>query len=42
MRRAAISVGFIPLVDAAPVIVAQETGFTAEEGIALDLRRAPS
>lgn len=42
MRRAAVSVGFIPLVDAAPVIVAQEMGFTAEEGIALDLRRAPS
>mgnify|MGYP001822615419 FL=1 len=42
MKRAAVSVGFIPLVDAAPVIVAQEMGFTAEEGIALDLRRAPS
>ncbi|MEO9649301.1 MAG: CmpA/NrtA family ABC transporter substrate-binding protein [Roseobacter sp.] len=42
MRRAALSVGFIPLVDAAPVIVAQEMGFAAEEGISLDLRRAPS
>ncbi len=42
MRRAAVSVGFIPLVDAAPLIVAQEMGFTAEEGISLDLRRAPS
>jgi ABC-type nitrate/sulfonate/bicarbonate transport system substrate-binding protein len=42
MRRAAISVGFIPLVDAAPVIVAQEMGFAAEEGISLDLKRAPS
>ncbi len=42
MRRAALPVGFIPLVDAAPVIVAQEMGFAAEEGISLDLRRAPS
>lgn len=42
MRRATLSVGFIPLVDAAPLIVAQEMGFAAEEDIALDLRRAPS
>lgn len=40
--RAALSVGYIPLVDAAPLIVAQEMGFAAEEGIALDLHRAPS
>jgi len=32
----------LPLVDAAPVIVGQEMGFTADEGITLDLRRAPS
>lgn len=37
-----LSTGFIPLVDAAPLIIAQEMGFAAEEGIALDLRRAPS
>lgn len=42
MRRAALQVGFIPLVDAAPLIVAHEMGFAAEEGISLDLRRAPS
>ncbi|PTQ75974.1 ABC transporter substrate-binding protein [Celeribacter persicus] len=42
MRGTLLSVGFIPLVDAAPLIVAQEMGFAAEEGIALDLRRAPS
>lgn len=42
MRRAALPVGFIPLVDAAPLIVAHEMGFAAEEGISLDLRRAPS
>lgn len=37
-----LAVGFIPLVDAAPLIVAQEMGYAAEEGINLDLRRAPS
>ncbi|TNE69825.1 MAG: nitrate transporter [Rhodobacteraceae bacterium] len=42
MRATTLSVGFIPLVDAAPLIVAQEMGFAAEEGIALDLKRAPS
>lgn len=42
MKDTVLSVGFIPLVDAAPLIVAQEMGFAAEEGIALDLRRAPS
>ena len=42
MRAATLSVGFIPLLDAAPLIVAQEMGFAAEEGIALSLRRAPS
>lgn len=42
MRPSTLSVGFMPLVDAAPLIVAQEIGFAAEEGISLDLRRAPS
>ena len=42
MKAVTVSVGFIPLVDAAPLIVAQEMGFAAEEGIALALRRAPS
>ena len=37
-----LSVGFIPLVDAAPLIVAQEMGFASEEGITLDLQRAAS
>jgi len=37
-----MSVGFIPLVDAAPLVIAQEMGFASEEGIVLDLRRAPS
>lgn len=42
MTRRRLSVGYIPLVDAAPVIVAQEMGFAAEEGLALDLLPAPS
>ena len=37
-----LSVGYMPLVDAAPLIVAQEMGFAAEEGLELDLKRAPS
>ncbi|MCU9847505.1 ABC transporter substrate-binding protein [Defluviimonas sp. WL0024] len=39
---ARLRAGFLPLVDAAPLIVAAELGFADEEGVALDLRRAPS
>ncbi len=42
MSLTSLSVAFIPLVDAAPLIVAQEMGFAREEGLALDLVRAPS
>jgi len=42
MKGVRLSVGFIPLVDAAPLIVAQEMGFAAQEGLALDLVHAPS
>lgn len=35
-----MTVGFVPLVDAAPLIVAREMGFDRAEGIVLDLRRA--
>lgn len=42
MSGAALKAGFIPLVDAAPLIVAREVGFAEEEGLALDLVRAPS
>lgn len=42
MKGAVLSIGFIPLVDAAPLIVAQEMGFAAQEGLALNLVRAPS
>ena len=38
----ALSVAFIPLVDAAPLIAAEEMGFAREEGLKLDLLRAPS
>lgn len=42
MKVATIKVGFVPLVDAAPLIVAQEMGFANEEGISLDLKRVQS
>jgi NitT/TauT family transport system ATP-binding protein len=38
----ALDVGFVPLVDAAPLIMAREIGFAAEEGLSLHLHRAPS
>ena len=34
-----LRLGYVPLVDAAPLIVAQELGFAAEEGLAFDLIR---
>lgn len=37
-----LSLGYVPLLDAAPLIIAQEMGFAAEEGLALTLRAAPS
>ena len=39
---APLSLAFMPLVDAAPLIVAKEMGFGGEEGLSLDLIRAPS
>lgn len=42
MNAVALRAGFIPLVDAAPLIVAREIGFAAEEGLALTLEAAPS
>ena len=42
MSRTRLSLAFIPLVDAAPVIAAHEMGFAHEEGLELDLVRAPS
>ena len=37
-----LNVGFIPLVDAAPLIAASEMGFAEEEGVSLTLSRSPS
>ncbi|MEL6317918.1 MAG: ABC transporter substrate-binding protein, partial [Pseudomonadota bacterium] len=37
-----VSCGFIPLVDSAPLVVAREMGFAAEEGLDLQLTKAPS
>jgi len=42
MNLTALRVGFIPLLDMAPVVVAHEMGFAAEEGLGLELLRAPS
>ncbi|MEM6547874.1 MAG: CmpA/NrtA family ABC transporter substrate-binding protein [Pseudomonadota bacterium] len=42
MNRDRIDCGFIPLVDCAPLVVARELGFAAEEGIELCLHRQPS
>ena len=37
-----IDIGFIPLVDAAPLIIAKEMGFDKEEGLTFNLIKAPS
>lgn len=42
MTSTRLSVAFIPLADAAPLIAAEEMGFAREEGLSLDLVRAPS
>lgn len=42
MKTVTLPVAYMPLVDAAPLIVAQEMGFAETEGIALDLIAAPS
>ena len=42
MKGVSLPVAYMPLVDAAPLIIAQEMGFAEAEGIALDLIAAPS
>jgi len=42
MKPVTIPVAYMPLVDAAPLIIAREMGFAEAEGIALDLIPAPS
>lgn len=37
-----VTAGFLPLIDAAPLIIARELGFAEEEGLSLSLRRATS
>lgn len=37
-----VSLGFVPLVDAAPLVLADVLGFAEEEGVRLDLQRAAS
>lgn len=42
MKPVALTCGFVPLVDCAPLVVARELGFASEEGLDLTLRRMPS
>lgn len=42
MKPVSLPVAYMPLVDAAPLIIAHEMGFAEAEGIALDLIAAPS
>lgn len=42
MSHASLRIGYVPLTDAAPLIVARELGFAAEEGLQLDLIRLQS
>ncbi|MGB0750005.1 MAG: CmpA/NrtA family ABC transporter substrate-binding protein, partial [Magnetospiraceae bacterium] len=42
MSAPTVNCGFLPLVDAAPLIIAQEFGFADEEGFTLALHRQPS
>jgi two-component system, oxyanion-binding sensor len=42
MTLATLRLGYVPLIDAAPLIVAQELGFAAEEGLDFDLVRLQS
>ena len=42
MKTVTLPVAYVPLVDAAPLIVAHEMGFAESEGISLDLIAAPS
>ena len=42
MSATRLALGFVPLVDAAPLIVAEALGFAAEEGLELTLTPAPS
>ncbi|PSL21217.1 ABC transporter substrate-binding protein [Shimia abyssi] len=42
MKTQSLNIGFMPLVDAAPLIIAHELGFAEEEGLTLTLQPSPS
>lgn len=42
MSNERLRLGYLPLIDAAPLIIAQEIGFAAEEGLTFDLVRLQS
>lgn len=42
MNLTSLRVGFVPLLDVAPIVIAREMGFAQAEGLALELQRAPS
>ena len=42
MRQMVLNCGYVALVDSAPLIIAKELQFAAEEGISLNLVRQPS
>jgi two-component system, oxyanion-binding sensor len=42
MTRTPLTLGYVPLLDASPLIVAEALGFAKEEGLSLTLKPAPS
>lgn len=42
LERSALTLGFVPLIDCAPLITAQSEGFFAEEGLTVTLSREAS
>ncbi len=42
MSELVLNCGYVPLVDCAPLVIAEELGFAAEQGLALNLLRQPS
>jgi ABC-type nitrate/sulfonate/bicarbonate transport system substrate-binding protein len=42
MSQTVLNCGYVPLVDCAPLVIAKELGFAAEEGLAFNLVRQPS
>jgi ABC-type nitrate/sulfonate/bicarbonate transport system substrate-binding protein len=42
VSQTVLNCGYVPLVDCAPLVIAKELGFAAEEGLALNLVRQPS